>query len=158
MASLSTLAGFAGTFDSSAAASGRGASFGQKLGQLLNHNPRRQSLEVAERQVVQLPRQAPNAAVASNSTSLGQGLLLDPDFGRSSRQGRVSPLQDVTVRPCLRVPVGRCLNSVAPPRRRTAPRRHNSPYTSILRSDWGPDRAMRPDRRGSRRPRHPAHC
>lgn len=97
MASLSTLAGFAGALDAGAAASARGASIGQKLGQLLNHNPRR-SLEVTERQVVQLPRQPLNASVLANATSLGQGLLLDPDFARSARQGRVSSLQDVTVR------------------------------------------------------------
>jgi len=94
MASISTLTGF--SHDAGAAASARGGSIGQKIGQLLNHNPRR-SLDVPDRLVVQLPRQPLNAAVAANSTSLGQGLLLEPDFGRSSRQGRVSSLQDVTV-------------------------------------------------------------
>lgn len=98
MASVSTLAGFAGAFDAGAAASARGASLGQKLGQLLSHNPRR-SLESTERQVVQLPRQPLNASILANASSLSQGLLLDPDFARSSRQGRVSSLQDVTVRP-----------------------------------------------------------
>lgn len=99
MASLSTLTGFA--YDAGAASSARGVSIGQKFNQLLNHNPRR-SLDVPDRLVVQLPRQPLNAAVAANSASLEQGLLLEPDFGRSSRQGRVSCLQDVSVRshPC----------------------------------------------------------
>ena len=94
MASLSTLAGFAGALDAGSAVSARvqGASLGQKLGQLLNHNPRR-SLEQAERKLVVLSRPPLNAAVTA-----GQGLLLDPDFARTSRHGRVSTLQDVTVR------------------------------------------------------------
>ena len=96
MATMTTLAGI--SLDAGTVASARGASFGQKLGQLLNHNPRR-SLDVIDRQLLQLPRQTLNAAVTTaNSTSLSQGFLLDPDFSRSSRNGCVNSSQDITVR------------------------------------------------------------
>ena len=87
MASVSTL-GAAGSFavDAGGALSTRGAA--QKLSQLLSHGSRRSLDQTQERQpIVLLPRQAPNAAA-----QLG---LLDTDFGRTARHGRLNPLQQL---------------------------------------------------------------
>ena len=91
MASVSTL-GAAGSFavDAGGALSTRGAA--QKLSQLLSHNSRRSLDQTQDRQpIVLLPRQAPNAAA-----QLG---LLETDYARAARHGRLNPLQQlVTVR------------------------------------------------------------